>query len=684
MTRSKSHGIVLTLVAAVVIVACGGGGGSSGSSLFGSGSGSSGDGDNDSGSTNTSALNVSAALVDASGTATASIALAGSRVKVTAMNNGVAQAGSLVTVKATSGESKLVLSPSDGTALTDSAGVAYVQIAPASLSESGAFQLSATAVINGLTASTTLSGSITGGSVSLGAIDTGVSGQLPAFGTTELVVPVSGASASTGVRVSFSSSCVNAGKASLSPVTATMGADGKAKTTYKDLGCATSANATDSISASVDGASSVAQSATIALSQPQATNIEFMSATPSVIYLPGSGGATSSKVAFKVVNQSGVGIPGIRVNLTPDTNAGGLTLNSQSTFPVAVTSDANGLVEVTVLSGTQPTPVRITATYEDVGNAVSLRSVSSALSINSGLPAQKNMSTSLSSFNIDGMNYDGEPVDLTVRLADRSGNPVPDGTTVNFRTESGQVVGSCQTLRDANGLSKCSGRLESQEPRPSNGYVSAVAYALGEESFVDANGNNVFNTGESFDDLGDVFVDTDESLSWLSGEDFVPFGTGAVGACPSGSGSVFSKANTCDGVWGKAHVRNTVRFVLSTTNAGFRWNEYGSTLLPTTPSSFGTVPIVCDGITYMTYVLRDTNQLRNNPYPAGSTVTAEGTNVSVKVLDSTVASTLSPTLHQLEFSSRACDSGVRKGSASVKLTVRTPRGVAYTIGIPVQ
>lgn len=691
MKQNRLRWVVLAVATLVSLAGCGGGGGSAGTSPFGNGSGSETgtNGTGSGGSSNSAVLAATATLVDASGNAVSSVATAGSRVKITAKVGDTVQAGALVTIKVTTGDTKVTLNPADGSAVTDSNGVAYVQIAPKSLSATGAFALDVSVSAQGATAATTLNGSITAGTVSLGTLTSGVLAgeRLAAFGTTEISVPVQGASSSSTVTVTFASNCVSAGKASLSPATATVDADGRAKTTYKDLGCATTATATDTLSASVDGAGGASGSLSLPLSLPQATNIQFIEANPSTIYLTGSGGVTSSKVSFKVVNQSGIGIPGIKVDLRPDTNAGGLTLNSQTAFPVQVTSDANGVVEATVLSGTVPTPVRITATYNDAAHGSTLNSVSSALSINSGLPTQRFMSTSLSTFNIEGMDYDGTSTDVTVRLADRSGNPVPDGTTVNFRTESGQIVGSCQSAR-ANGISLCSGHLESQNPRPANGLVSVVSYALGEESFTDANGNNVYDGGESFEDLGDVFLDADESGSWGAGEDFVLFGTQASGACGAPtSASILSKAATCDGVWGKAHVRRNVQYVLSSTSQPPRVNDLTANPTMPTPATGSAVPQVsvpCDSVLTRSYLLRDSNTLRNNPWPAGSTVEATGTNVTAKVYQTRVSNTMDPTVHTVEFSSRACENGALKGSAMVLFKVTSPKNVVWSVAIPVE
>ena len=70
------------------------------------------------------------------------------------------------------------------------------------------------------------------------------------------------------------------------------------------------------------------------------------------------------------------------------------------------------------------------------------------------------MSISATVLNIEGEGFDGETTLINIRLADAFNNPVPDGTTVQFRTEYGAIESSCNTI---DGL--CSVTLTSQEPR---------------------------------------------------------------------------------------------------------------------------------------------------------------------------------------------------------------------------
>jgi hypothetical protein len=86
--------------------------------------------------------------------------------------------------------------------------------------------------------------------------------------------------------------------------------------------------------------------------------------------------------------------------------------------------------------------------------------------------------------------------------------------------------------------------------------------ADGEESFVDANNNNRYDPGESFEDLGAPFLDKSEDLSYTASyasldgtrsesEETYPLASGALGSgsCSGTWNMGLSKASTCNGEW---------------------------------------------------------------------------------------------------------------------------------------
>ncbi len=240
--------------------------------------------------------------------------------------------------------------------------------------------------------------------------------------------------------------------------------------------------------------------------------------------LKGTGGAgrqESSQVIFKVVDTGGNPIGGQTVTFSLSTSLGGITLTNTT----ATSDPTTGQAVVTVNAGTISTPVRVLATT--VSGTVTLSTQSDQLTITTGIPAQASFSLSAVTLNIEGWTHDGVTTVVTARLADHFSNAVPDGTTVNFIAEGGSVcnplitpcLGACNT---AAGF--CSVTMTSQAIRPLNGRVTVLAFAVGEESFTDIDGdgladlvNSVNGTTEMRDangvptDMGEAFLDNNEN-----------------------------------------------------------------------------------------------------------------------------------------------------------------------------
>lgn len=327
------------------------------------------------------------------------------------------------------------------------------------------------------------------------------------------------------VTVTFNSPCLASGtaefrvggevRASLSTTT------GQANITYVDKGCAgIGASRSDLITATANvGGQSLAAAGTVVVSGAAQGAIAFVSAAPAHIALRGTGEASrpeTSALVFRVTNSVGGPVPNQQVNFALSTTVGGITLSA----PDAVT-DAQGNVQVVVIAGTVATPVRVSAVVD--GSSPAIATVSSALNISTGIPTDSSFSISANRHNIDGWLTDGRYSEITVRLADRFGNPVPDGTPVSFWTEGGSVQAQCQTETRAEEGGLCSVQLRSSNPRPIDGRVTVLATAIGEESFVDANGNGMYDAGESFVGVAEPWLDANENGAYDLGEMFYDF-----------------------------------------------------------------------------------------------------------------------------------------------------------------
>lgn len=667
-------------------------------------------------------------------TLSSSFVSSGSNITATATvldSNGAAAANTVVTFAASS--AFVAFDPTSATALTNSSGVATITINAVT---SGATSITASATPSsstvtsppvGLAVSVSGGGGGGGSTITLGNITLG-SNSISAYGSTSVNVPVyiNSVLATVPMSVTFTSPCVTLGYATLSSPVQTGNSglgSGIATSTYTDKGC----SATDTITASVTGATNTS-SANIIVAVPTATNIQFVSATPSTIGTATASSTllqTSSVVKFRVVNSSNIGVKGQTVNFSvnPGSKPGGLYLSNSSG-----NTDSDGYISVSLIAGTVPTPVWVVAT---LASNTSIKSQSNILTITTGLPTQNFFSLSASTHNIEGWSYDGVTSTLTIIASDRLGNPVPEGTAINFITEGAQISpASCTTTSGT-----CSVTFKSSAYRPTgetinyggtigvqgavpaleydgitpitinggdplyvrNGRVTLLAYTLGEESFVDTtnNGNNIYVLGDTFYDLGNLYIDANENGQWDSGETYISYGSGSS-ACPATSSDVPSKAGTCDGAWGLNYVRRSQVIILSGSTAqisqstfataGSCFGEYTFWLMDENynPMPAGTTVSINTVLTSVNYTYNDTSAIPPKITAASASVNVAGT----PVVDTTHAGGTPVTL--IISGGTNCIAADTAGSiikypyGPVAIDVKTPKGLTTTIPLYIQ
>jgi hypothetical protein len=384
----------------------------------------------------------------------------------------------------------------------------------------------------------------------------------------------------------------------------------------------------------------------LVVTPPATGSIQFVSATPASISLKGIGGTESSLVSFKVLDASGSPLSGKTVTLSLSTTVGGITLVPSVAGVATATSDANGVVAITVNSGTVSTPVRVIASTTDTSVVpnVTLTTQSSGLTISTGIPDQDSFSLGATIFNPEFWGIDGNTTVLTAHLADHFNNPVPDNTVVNFTTEGGSITPSCSTTGGA-----CSATLTSQAPRPANGRVTVLAYAVGEESFIDLNGNGVADLPNSppalpntppnemsdinnkSTDLPEAWRDDDEDGVRNPNETFIDFNQNGTYDGPDGkySGVLCSSASssgTCatnsDGTPKKAvHVFRKIVIVFSGSDADI------SKIAPAVIDLGSAGGTTCPGTSVQVNLrIADVN---GNPMPAGTIIAIDTTNGTI-------------------------------------------------------
>jgi hypothetical protein len=572
------------LLLAILMTACGGGGGSPGTTPVGGGGGGSGSGGG--GSTPPAGgPTVVLSIVNAAGTASTRISLGGSYMARATLRDsaGAAVANRLVSFSV-SNEAIAVVSPTS--ALTDASGLAQVAIAPASITSLGAATLTADATIDGGSVTGQVDFGVSSSSLTLSDIALGTA-NLPSGGNTSISVTalIDGApSSGVPVNVSFVASCGRINGVGSSFSTTTNGS-GVASAVYSAVNSDGSL-CSGAVTLTASSAGTSARTASISVPAPVANAITFMTATPSQIYVAGSGALEQAVVKFKVLSGA-TPLANVAVRFSILVNPGGVGLNaSGATADVTATTDAAGQVSASVFSGTIPGPVKVRASLV---SDLTVFAETQDLNVSSGPPSQRFMSLSVGTFNIEGWNLDGTPTTLTVRIADRQGNPVENGTVVNFTAEGGQVASSCSTLK-ANGISSCSVDFISQNPRPASGRVSVLAFASGTKDYVDVNGNNQYDAGiDTLVQIGDAYRDDNENGAFEAGEFVVPRG-GTV-SCATAGWPFPSRADTCDsGLATTVRQQTVILFsssnpwleldTFNSSSAAFRLSSVDNPLLP--------------------------------------------------------------------------------------------------------
>ena len=670
------------MAATVALIGCSGQGASSDSSSGSGSSGGSGSG------TSVTTPQVTLTMVDAATQATSIIAIGGTEAVEGILSakfvdsNGAIIPNAFVQFSFPDASNSLEFKNSTGATTTDKNGVAKVRVSvTGTATKQDAVIVTATATLpagianssagtaGSTTGATTFSGTFvvtvmpTNASVASGTTTVSMSdltigaNPLSAYGSTNISVKVAnsdGSALAAPVSINFSSSCASRTPPKAFVDASAMTVNGTATIAYRDYGCA----GTDTVTATLSGGVSKVGQLNVAI--PAMGALQFSGASASNIAIKGVSGGnlpSSAVLTFQLLDQNNQPLQGKDIQFSLDSTLGGVSIN-----PSVATTDATGKVYTTVTGGSQPTTVSVLA--RAIGSGIQTQS--SQLTVSTGLAAQRRFSIAANKLNIEGYNVDGVTSTITASAYDNSGNPVPDGTAIQFVSSAagigngGASGGQCLTDKG-----RCSVTFTSAGTRPNNGRVRVLAYTVGEESFVDANNDGMYVQGvdgfdavtspntttvtNTADDVGDAFLDAYEIGHYtLPGASYTdPFGvsrtTGTVRYFNLNSSSAFVPANgVYDGTLqagggNKKYVFQGVTLVLSTSNALIQ-----ASTLPNTGFSKTTVFTLddkCDttsspdqfnpsgGLsgTANTYFFKVTD-LNGNTMPVGTTITFSSSN----------------------------------------------------------
>ena len=367
--------------------------------------------------------------------------------------------------------------------------------------------------------------------------------NLSAGGNTNIEVSIVDAGANNAYAIAkeyaitFSSICAdrNPAKAEFT-ASIVRASSGTASTFYQAKGCAgqdiISAKLYEDFSSGTAGITVTGDPialavATVQVELPEVNAVAFTENSTTALGLSGIANINlpaTAIVSFTVFDNFGNPIEGKDVDFVLSTTSVGASLSA----PTGVTNE-NGVVTAAVNSGTTHGILSITATTAtNVGGTISTASL--PISVTTGSADQNSFNLVVDTLNPRGWDVDGTTVSFSASAADTFQNPVPDGTVINFFSESGRIEPSCETAGGA-----CSVTWTSANPRPGldltgalntnavgypgydatwdggrAGVATVIAYTNGDAGFADANGNGLLDVGEAYTTMAEAYLDANE------------------------------------------------------------------------------------------------------------------------------------------------------------------------------
>lgn len=296
---------------------------------------------------------------------------------------------------------------------------------------------------------------------------------------------------------------------------------------------------TQTISATPTNTQANKQTVTVNIAGVEASSIVYTTADEVKLGASNSGSSSSNQIEFTIY-ANGRPAANQQVEISKvyaPADFSFVTLNNKNTK--TVTSNSQGKVIVNVYPGALPGPVEIKAALKSNPNVFAL---SKKVSVASGRATQNGFSISTTK-NILALNVDGDTTTITASLADRVGNPVPNGTVVSFISEGGRVTPRCTTSDGT-----CEVEFSTQNPRPADNRVTVIAYVEGDKAYTDMNGNNRFDAGDILaQNIGDFFRDDNENNRYDQNLGEFVYRKGASGAtCAPSSFNQPNIPGTCD------------------------------------------------------------------------------------------------------------------------------------------
>ena len=490
------------LTTALALAGCGGGGGNDTLPPPANGGGTT----DSTGSTPTSAINISAISLEGVNSASFIPSTgAAAKVKVTdAAGKGIS--GAIVAFSASGGVS---FSTTNSSVLTDTEGNASIFVKPIDINDNGTYTLTATSTYNSITTtSKPYAFSLQKTKLKITQLTTEVptNTTLEVGGSTNvsLVVTDENGVLQPNTTVNFTNNC-----GTFTEDSVMTNSEGVATTTYSAIKADGSLCTDTSVIVTASTTTGVSANTSINLTPIVGNSIAYTTTGAVNLGASNSGSSTSGQIEFTVYSN---GKPAANQDVIITKTYAPLDfsfvkLGNQSAQTVK--SDSKGKVNVTLYPGALPGPVELKAT---LATNSTITALSKDVAVATGRATQNGMSVSLTK-NTLAIGVDGDTTEVTVRLVDRVGNAVPNGTVVSFVSEGGKITPNCSTVDGV-----CSATFTTQNPR-SDGRLSVVAYVEGDKSYIDSNGNNKFDIGEPLSrNIGSFYRDDNENGAHDLGE----------------------------------------------------------------------------------------------------------------------------------------------------------------------
>ncbi len=531
LQKAKNFGLTTTLLAAMISLASCGGGGSDG--YYG---GTTPENPTTGGSPETPAINAinisTIELMDVNNTVTQVVTASGAnaKVKVTdALGKGIS--GALVNFSG----SGVAFGTSNGAVLTNADGEASISIKPLNLTDTGAYQLSAAVEYNGKSANTApYNFSLQAANIILANM-TAATTALESGASTNITLKTQDADSKVNqnnVSVSFAATC-----GTFDNFVVVSSNQGDVTTTYKAIDAAGKLCEGEQTITATGSNTSSTQSVKVKIASITANSLIYTTAESINMATKNSGSASSGQIEFTIFS-NGVPASNQSVKISKSyapTDFSFITQGNKN--EQIVKSDSNGKILVTLYPGNIPGPVEIKAALVSDDTTLAL---SKNVSVVNSRATQNGVTVTIQKNVL--LNNTADTSGITMRFTNRNGTNIPAGTVVNFVTEGGKIDPNCST--DNNGT--CTVTFTSQQPRPSNGRVTVLAYLEGDKQYTDIDGDNNYTMGidKLVKNIGDFFRDDNENNSYDSDTGEFIYKRGQTGLCTNNSAVGLSQIST--------------------------------------------------------------------------------------------------------------------------------------------